>query len=331
VKRDPTILIKDILEHAALAVTLAQSMPLAHFLNDKVARAAVERWIFVVGEAANQLDPVTRSMFAAVPWRDIIGMRHRLAHSYDILDPSLLHAIAKRDLQELIAALSIRPFLIKTCGLKDEMSLDAAIASGANLVALNYVSKSPRFVDIQRAEQLARHARGRVAVSCLVVDASDNQIGEIRERCKPEFLQFHGTETPQRIAETKQRFAIPVIKAIGVSSPADLAIIPDYAKVADAILLDAKPPKDAAYPGGHGKPFDWAILKMLDPKQPFILSGGLTPDNVAEAITTIRGFGLNLIGVDVSSGVESAPGVKDPSKIKAFVAAARSAAQSGLP
>ncbi len=330
-KRDPLVLIDDIVENANLALDLAVSMPLEHFVDDRVARAAVERWVFIVGEAANRLDGLSRAMFPGVPWRDIVGMRHRLAHGYDTLVPSLVHAIACNDLPPLIEKLRMRPFLIKTCGLKDEAALDVAIGSGATMFALNLFPKSPRFVEMQQAAMLASKARGKISVCCLVVDPGDELIGRIKDGCKPDFLQLHGSEPPERVRNVKQQFGVSIIKAIGISSSADLDMIPQYATVADAILLDAKPPRDAAYPGGHGKPFDWAILKALDPKQPFILSGGLTPENVADAIATIRGYGLNLIGVDVSSGVESAPGVKDAAKIEAFVKAARALVYPGSP
>ena len=167
----------------------------------------------------------------------------------------------------------------------------------------------------------------------LLVEPDDAAAEAWAECIGADSLQLHGpvqsvtplAETPARVAQIRTHHGVPVMKAIGVSEAADLAAIPAYAAVADHILLDAKPPPGAAYPGGHGQPFDWAILKALPASQPFILSGGLTPENVAGAIRAVRGMGLSLAGVDVSSGVESAPGVKDGQKIQTFVANARRA------
>jgi phosphoribosylanthranilate isomerase len=141
----------------------------------------------------------------------------------------------------------------------------------------------------------------------------------------PDLIQLHGTETAERCLAVSTRSKRPVMKALGVADSSDIASIIPYRNTTDRILLDAKPPKDAAYPGGHGKVFDWNILKSLDPFMPFMLSGGLTPENVGGAIRKIRGMGLTLSGVDVSSGVESAAGVKDVQKIRAFIRNAREA------
>ncbi len=221
--------------------------------------------------------------------------------------------------------------LIKICGLSSIETLDTALDAGADMVGFVFHPRSPRYTTPDQAASLAMRAKGKAETVALLVDPDDALISEIIVTVRPARLQLHGTESPERVRDIEARFFIPVMKAVGVAATADVAAIHGQHAPDHLILLDAKPPKDAAYPGGHGKTFDWSILKALDAKQPFILSGGLTPENVAEAITTICGFGLNLIGVDVSSGVESAPGVKDVHKIKAFVAAARRAAQSGLP
>jgi phosphoribosylanthranilate isomerase len=217
---------------------------------------------------------------------------------------------------------------IKICGLSTTDTMAAALDAGADMVGLVFHPKSPRFVTPNKAKALAAQARGRALVAALVVDASDELLAEIMEAAAPDLWQLHGAETPERIEAIAERFERPAMKAIGVADAADLDAIRRYRPHADRLLLDAKPPKDAAYPGGHGRPFDWTILKGLDPFMPFMLSGGLTPENVGEAIGTIRGLGLTLAGVDVSSGVESRPGVKDAAKIERFIREARQAASS---
>ncbi|HRE21006.1 MAG TPA: phosphoribosylanthranilate isomerase [Rhabdaerophilum sp.] len=219
-------------------------------------------------------------------------------------------------------------FKIKICGLKTEEVIEVAIEAGADMIGLNFHPKSPRYVVPETAAGLAAIARGRTEIVALVVDAGPGQLNVLSAHVSPDLWQLHGLETPTRCGEIKEWRRRPVMKALGVATPADLAAVASYAPIADFILLDAKPPKDAAYPGGHGRPFDWNILSALPPDQPFMLSGGLSPENVGEAIRTVRGMGLNLLGVDVSTGVESAPGVKDPGKIRAFVAAAREAGGS---
>ena len=215
--------------------------------------------------------------------------------------------------------------LIKVCGLSTPETVDAAVDAGADLVGFVFHPKSPRYVTPARAAELARLARGRAGIVALTVDLGEEEIADIAAVLEPDWLQLHGAEPPESIAHAGGAARARTLKAVGVAAAEDLARVPAYAAVADCLLIDAKPPRDAAYPGGHGKPFDWAILKALDPAIPFLLAGGLTADNVAEAINTVRGFGLGLAGVDVSSAVESAPGVKDVAKIRAFVAAARAA------
>lgn len=215
--------------------------------------------------------------------------------------------------------------LVKICGLKTEETVRTAVEAGADMLGLNFHPKSPRFVTPERAAELARQARGRSMIVALAVDPSDATLSELLSVLSPDLWQFHGQETFERVRDARAIFGLPVMKAVGVAEATDLRSVAGFSHVSDRILLDAKPPKDAAYPGGHGRVFDWSILAALPPALPFMVSGGLTPENVGNAIRTIRAMGLNLAGVDVSSGVESAPGVKDEAKIKAFIAAAREA------
>jgi phosphoribosylanthranilate isomerase len=210
--------------------------------------------------------------------------------------------------------------IIKICGLSTAPTLDAALDAGADMVGFVFFDKSPRHLSLDQARALARRARGRAQIAVLTVDASDEALGAILDAVAPDYLQLHGRETPARLADLKRAFGLPTIKAIGVSAASDLAAARDYADVADRLLFDAKAPKDARLPGGNGVAFDWRLLAGLDLKRPYLLSGGLDADNVAEAIAV-----TGAEGVDVSSGVESAPGVKDIGKIGAFVAQARAA------
>ncbi len=219
------------------------------------------------------------------------------------------------------------PFQIKICGLSTPDTMAAALNAGADMVGLNFFPKSPRHVNLADAANLARQAAGEALIVALVVDADDRRLHEIHRAVMPDMWQFHGSETPERVAEVQARYAVPVMKVLGVASADDLLAVGRYAGAADRLLLDAKAPKDAAYPGGHGQPFDWSLLKAMSPEQRFILAGGLTPENVAGAIAAVRALGVSLGGVDVASGVESAPGVKDAQKIRAFVESARKAAR----
>lgn len=211
--------------------------------------------------------------------------------------------------------------LVKICGLKTPETLDAALAAGADMVGLVHFGKSPRHVDIAAADALAQRARGRAQVVALVVDPDDDLLSALAERVRPDLFQLHGRETPERVAAIRERFATPVMKAIGIAEEADLARVPPYAAVCDRLLFDAKPPRSAdALPGGNGLSFDWRLVCALDPGRPAMLSGGLTSATVGAAIALTR-----MRAVDVSSGVESAPGHKDPIAIAAFTAAARAA------
>lgn len=212
--------------------------------------------------------------------------------------------------------------LVKICGLSTPETLDAALAAGADMVGFVFFPKSPRNVSLDAAKALAARAAGRAKTVALTVDADDAEIASIVEALRPDMIQLHGRETPARVAEVRARFGIPVMKAIGVSSAEDLAAVPAHAAAADMLLFDAKPPKDAALPGGNGLAFDWPILSGLDLGKPFMVSGGLDAANVGEALALTRAQ-----GVDVSSGVESSPGIKDPRRIAEFIAAARTAAR----
>jgi phosphoribosylanthranilate isomerase len=210
--------------------------------------------------------------------------------------------------------------IVKICGLSTAATLEAALAAGADMAGFVFFPKSPRHVGYETARALGALARGRARIVALSVDADDDALGRIIEALSPDILQLHGRETPSRVGEIRQRFGRQTMKAIGVAAPEDFAAAAPYDDVADFLLIDAKPPRDAALPGGNGLAFDWRLARRFSPKTPWLLSGGLDPGNVAEAIASAGAF-----GVDVSSGVESAPGVKDEMKIRAFIAAARGA------
>jgi phosphoribosylanthranilate isomerase len=216
---------------------------------------------------------------------------------------------------------SAQPFAIKICGLSTPETLRAALDAGVEMIGLVFHPKSPRFVVPQEAAALAAMARGRAEIVALIVDRDLGEVAELVETVRPDWLQLHGRETPEAVSAIKTATGLRAIKALGVADRHDLAAFGAYEGIADRILLDAKPPKDAAYPGGHGRAFDWSILAALDRASPFMLSGGLDPANVAQAIAMARPW-----GVDVSSGVERAPGVKDIDRITDFVVAARAAA-----
>jgi phosphoribosylanthranilate isomerase len=211
--------------------------------------------------------------------------------------------------------------LIKICGLRTAEALDVSLHAGAEMVGFVFFPPSPRHLDFAAARLLGARVKGRALKVALSVDADDAQLAAIIEAVAPDILQLHGRESPKRVLAVKARFRLPVMKAIAVEARDDLACVPEYAEVADRLIFDAHAPHDATRPGGLGKPFEWRLLKNLDPRVPFMLSGGLNPDNVAEAIAITRAG-----GVDVSSGVERAPGDKDPDLIRAFIRAARGAA-----
>jgi phosphoribosylanthranilate isomerase len=215
---------------------------------------------------------------------------------------------------------------IKICGIKDLAAMDAALEAGADMVGLVFFPPSPRSVSPEEGARLAAPARGRALVVALTVDADDALLDSIMARVTPDMFQLHGQESPARVSEIRKRSGVPVMKALPVQAAEDLDIAPAFAAVADWLLFDARPPKDATRPGGHGRAFDWSLLERLERTKPVMLSGGLDAGNVAQAIRVVRPD-----AVDVSSGVETAPGVKSPQKIQVFVANARAAAAALAP
>lgn len=213
---------------------------------------------------------------------------------------------------------------IKICGLSTAETLEASLGAGADMVGMVFFAPSPRHVDLATAATLGAQARGRAQIVALTVDADDATLATIIDALRPDMLQLHGRESVERVAAIRARFGLPVMKALGIASAKDLAALAAYEGVADRLLLDAKPPKGAILPGGNGVAFDWNLIAGLDPARPFMLSGGLDPENVADAVRLIHPPGL-----DVSSGVERGPGIKDPSRIEAFLRAARAAEAQG--
>ena len=213
------------------------------------------------------------------------------------------------------------PAEVKICGLSTADTVEAAIAAGASFVGLVFYPKSPRNVSLERAQALADQARGRAKVVALTVDAADTLIDEIAVQVAPDLFQAHGGESAERVGEISRR-GIPVIKAVKIGSPGDVEAGDRYDGIASYIMYDAKVPESFinALPGGNGIAFDWSLLRGSRRDRRFILSGGLTPENVDEAIRVSRAA-----IVDVSSGVESAPGIKDVSLIRKFIEAAKSA------
>lgn len=210
--------------------------------------------------------------------------------------------------------------IVKICGLSTPETLNAALDAGADMVGFVFFEASPRHVSLKLARELGAQVRGRALKVALAVDGDDAVLANIVETLRPDWLQLHGNESVARLRDIKQQFGLPVMKAIAVKTREDLAAVPGYAAVADRILFDARAPKDATRPGGLGVPFDWHLLDNVDHGRPIMLSGGLTAENVAEALRITRAD-----GVDVSSGVERALGVKDAELIRAFIQAARNA------
>jgi phosphoribosylanthranilate isomerase len=212
------------------------------------------------------------------------------------------------------------PLTVKICGLMTPEALDMALESGADLVGFVFFPPSPRTLGLEAARALGARVAGRAGKVALTVDANDETLFGIVAALKPDILQLHGTETPERVAVVRSLFGLPVMKALPIAERKDLSPIRIYANVADWLIFDARPPKEATRPGGLGAPFDWTLLQGVDPGVPFMLSGGLNADNVAEALAITRAP-----GVDVSSGVERSPGNKDLDKIRNFIRAARTA------
>jgi phosphoribosylanthranilate isomerase len=207
---------------------------------------------------------------------------------------------------------------VKICGLRTRIALHAALDAGADYVGLVFFPNSPRYIAPAAARPLAETASGRIETVAVLVDPEDALIDDILATVRPGLLQLHGSETPDRVAAVKARSGLRVIKAIGVATADDVAKASAYRGIADMILFDAKAPAGSNLPGGHGLAFDWHALGGPSVERPFALSGGLDPDNVWDALA-ITGASM----VDVSSGVERAPGEKDPDLVRRFIQAAK--------
>lgn len=212
--------------------------------------------------------------------------------------------------------------LIKICGISTKETADAVTKAQADMIGFVFFPKSPRYVSMAKAKELADHVRGKTQIVALTVNMDDAGLKEIADRIAPDILQLHGSESPERCAYIRETFGIPVMKAFGISSTEDVEALQPYIPHVDRLLLDAKPPKNSDIPGGNGVSFDWKLLQGLKFGKPIMLSGGLNPDNVREALA-ISGVS----DVDVSSGVEREKGIKDIELIEAFVREARSVAE----
>jgi phosphoribosylanthranilate isomerase len=215
--------------------------------------------------------------------------------------------------------------IVKICGLSTPESLDAALDAGADMVGFVFFPPSPRHLQFDLARALGERVRGRAQKVALTVDADEEFLRSVVEALRPDILQLHGSESVAQIRAIRRKFGLPVMKAVPIAIKDDLDRIGTYAAVADRLLFDARAPRDATRPGGLGNTFDWHLLENVRTIVPFMLSGGLDAGNVGEALRITRAS-----GIDVSSGVERAPGVKDVDKIIAFVRAARSAAAQHL-
>ncbi|MGX5844006.1 phosphoribosylanthranilate isomerase [Mesorhizobium sp. ArgA1] len=209
---------------------------------------------------------------------------------------------------------------IKICGLKTDEAMAAALAGGASHVGFIFFAKSPRYVEPAEAGRLRQAAIGKARAVAVTVDADDAFLDEIVEKMHPDMLQLHGAETPERVAAVKARYGLPVMKVFSVSEAADLERLKPFVGIADRFMFDAKPPKGSQLPGGNGVAFDWRILAGLDAGLDYMLSGGLNAANIGDALRS-----ANPPAIDISSGVESAPGVKDPALIEQFFRAVRAA------
>ena len=210
--------------------------------------------------------------------------------------------------------------LVKICGITSAEAADSAAGAGADLAGLNFHSRSPRYLRSDQASAIAARLRGKLRLVVVLSNPSDEELRCAVAAVDPDFVQLHGSETPERVATIREHAGVGIIKAIGIADAADLALAARYEECVDMLLFDAKPPTAATREGGHGAAFDWQILRGRSFARPWLLAGGLTPDNVARAI---RASGAP--GVDVSSGVESVPGQKSPELIAPFVANARGA------
>jgi phosphoribosylanthranilate isomerase len=212
---------------------------------------------------------------------------------------------------------------VKICGITGPDAIDAAVRAGASYGGLVFHPASPRFVTLVQAQSLAEHMRGRLKIVALIADMDDAGIERLVAMVRPDFLQLHGGESARRTAYIRGKFGVPVIKALPVGEPSDLDVAGEYENAADMLMFDARPPKGAMRSGGHGAAFDWKILAGRTFSKPWFLAGGLDSENVARAAEL-----SGALAVDVSSGVESAPGVKDAGRIAAFINATKSPAPS---
>jgi phosphoribosylanthranilate isomerase len=212
-------------------------------------------------------------------------------------------------------------FIVKICGLSTPETLDVALDAGADMVGFVFFPPSPRHLAFETARGLGRRVRGRAQKVALTVDADKEFLAAVVEALQPDLLQLHGVESTAHVRAIARLFGLPVMKALPIAAKHDLERIAPYASVADRLLFDARAPQEATRPGGLGNSFDWHLLETVTPGVPYMLSGGLDAANIGEALRITRAS-----GVDVSSGVERAVGVKDPDKIRAFVRAARAAA-----
>lgn len=210
------------------------------------------------------------------------------------------------------------PVAAKICGLKSPEALDAAVEGGAAFVGFVFFPQSPRHLEIDVAAALRRRVPESVKAVAVLVEPEASLLSQVVARLAPDLVQLHGQEQPETVAELRKRYNVSVMKALPVSHASDLDAVPRYAVVADMLLFDAKPEVSATRPGGHGQSFDWSLLKGRDLGKPWMLSGGLTVENVSDAV---RRSGAKI--VDVSSGVERAPGQKDPARIRAFLEAVK--------
>lgn len=207
---------------------------------------------------------------------------------------------------------------IKFCGLTESADIPAAIHAGVQYVGFVFFPKSPRHLALQDAAFMAQSVPVGLCKVALTVNADNTALDHLLDAVPIDMLQLHGSESPDRVAEVQDRYGLPVMKAVGVADEADLPALDEYLRVADQVLVDAKPPRDAELPGGNGLSFDWRLIAGRRWPVAWMLAGGLTPENVAEAIRL-----TGATQVDVSTGIEAAPGVKDPDKMRAFAAAAR--------
>jgi phosphoribosylanthranilate isomerase len=209
---------------------------------------------------------------------------------------------------------------VKICGLSTPETLDAALDAGADMVGFVFFPPSPRHLRFETARTLGSRVGGRAQKVALTVDADPAFLAAVVEALQPDLLQLHGTESVAQIEALRRAFGLPIMKALPIAARADLERVAEYSRIADRLLFDARAPREATRPGGLGNTFDWRLLQNVESRVPFMLSGGLDAHNVAQALRITRAA-----GIDVSSGVERAPGIKDPDKIRAFVREARMA------